>query len=219
MAPAQARRNFARRKPTRKAKDTVLIVCEGEKTEPNYFEELKRDLGLSNMDIVIYGKECDSDPMSVVRHALAECKKADHGFDYVFCVVDRDAHTQFLPAVATCEKAKPLGNKQFVLAWSEPCFEYWFLLHYAYSSKPYSAKGSSSIGAVCVQELCNKMSDYAKGARGTYAVVKGKIDFAILNAKRRLCECEEQGGTNPSTRVHFVVERLRQIAKDAEPNS
>lgn len=84
MAPTQARRNFARRKPTRKAKDTVLIVCEGEKTEPNYFEELKRDLGLSNMDIVIYGKECDSDPMSVVRHALAECKKADHGFDYVF---------------------------------------------------------------------------------------------------------------------------------------
>jgi hypothetical protein len=156
--------------------------------------------------------------LSVVQHALFECKKADHRFEYVFCVIDRDKHTQFLPAIAACEKAKLVGNKQFVLAWSEPCFEYWLLLHYVYSSKPYSSKGSSSVGAVCMRELCKEMSGYAKGARGTYAVVKDKIDFAILNAKKRLSECTGEGGTNPSTRVHWVVECLRQIAKDAEPN-
>ena len=35
--------------------DVVLIVCEGEKTEPNYFEELKDAFRLNNANVKICG--------------------------------------------------------------------------------------------------------------------------------------------------------------------
>jgi hypothetical protein len=42
---------YVRRGPTREPYDVVLIVCEGAKTEPNYFKRLKLAYRLSNANI------------------------------------------------------------------------------------------------------------------------------------------------------------------------
>src|SRR3954452_4619238 len=63
---ARTARDLARRTPSRRSKDRILIVCEGGKTEPNYLRELKGSLGLTNADVEICGDECGSDPASVV---------------------------------------------------------------------------------------------------------------------------------------------------------
>ena len=76
---------LARRAGWRKARDRVLIVCEGEKTEPNYLKEIRESLGLTNADIVLCGEECGSDPMSVVRYALERFE--EFGEDYTAVVV------------------------------------------------------------------------------------------------------------------------------------
>jgi hypothetical protein len=49
----------------------ILVVCEGEKTEPNYIAHYKKGLGLCNVKLEICGKECGSDPLSVVEYAEA----------------------------------------------------------------------------------------------------------------------------------------------------
>ena len=48
-------------------KTTVLIICEGQKTEPNYFNKLKEKYHLSN---IIIPKNTKSSPSSVVRVAM-----------------------------------------------------------------------------------------------------------------------------------------------------
>ncbi len=58
-----------RRKMARRASyDTVLIVCEGEKTEPNYFRELRNDLKLNSANIEITGDAGGSSPMNIVNY-------------------------------------------------------------------------------------------------------------------------------------------------------
>jgi len=60
--------SLRRRQAMKKAPyDIVLIVCEGEKTEPNYFNELKKAFRLSNTNIKIVGR--GADPLSVVNFA------------------------------------------------------------------------------------------------------------------------------------------------------
>lgn len=51
----------------RKPRRAVLIVCEGAETEPRYFEELRRTLGLAaTVDVVIEGKTGYTDPIGLV---------------------------------------------------------------------------------------------------------------------------------------------------------
>lgn len=80
---------YCRKEAIREPYDVVLIVCEGEKTEPGYFEGLKKAHRLSSANIKVVSGE-GSDPVSIVKHALRECQKG--GYDRVFCVFDRNGH-------------------------------------------------------------------------------------------------------------------------------
>lgn len=58
-----------RRKPVRASYDKVLIVCEGSKTEPLYFQELIDHYEIHSANVKISG-DCGSDPVSVVNHGI-----------------------------------------------------------------------------------------------------------------------------------------------------
>jgi len=60
-----------RRRAMKASYDVILIVCEGAKTEPNYFTELKNAFRLSNANVMICGR--GSDPLSVVDFAIETC--------------------------------------------------------------------------------------------------------------------------------------------------
>ena len=68
-----------------------LIVCEGEVTEPDYFKAFRKDLGLTSVDVEIYGEECGSSPNSVYEYTKEMIKK-DVDYDRAYCVFDRDKH-------------------------------------------------------------------------------------------------------------------------------
>lgn len=123
---AKSVNEFARKKAKRAPYAKVLIVCEGEKTEPNYFEWLKDHFRLNNANVTVTGK-CGSDPHSVVDHAIWRYKvdRTSDAFDKVFCVFDRDVHDTYLQALDKIASIKPKNT--FVAITSEPCFEYWLL--------------------------------------------------------------------------------------------
>lgn len=80
---------YRRKRAIREPYDVALIVCEGEKTEPGYFEGLKKAHRLGSANIKVVSGE-GSDPVSIVKHALREYQRG--GYDRAYCVFDRDGH-------------------------------------------------------------------------------------------------------------------------------
>jgi hypothetical protein len=88
----------------RKSYDLVLIVCEGEKTEPNYFEELRDALHLSTANIEVVG-ECGSAPINVVDAAIAKYNK-NTDYDLMYCVFDKDRHPSYKQALQKIKETR-----------------------------------------------------------------------------------------------------------------
>nr|VFK77957.1 MAG: RloB-like protein [Candidatus Kentron sp. SD] len=90
----------------------VLIVCEGEKTEPNYFKELRKEYRLSVVNIHVISAD-GSDPVSVVRTARRRQqerrKQRKMPYDRIWCVFDRDEHANFHDACRQLDDLKKHG--------------------------------------------------------------------------------------------------------------
>ncbi len=114
-------KKLARQKANRQPYDKVLIVCEGEKTEPNYFRELKDYYELDSANVKITG-DCGSSPISVVTHAqdiYRETMKAGDAFDKVYCIFDKDTHGDYQSAIDKLTRMRP--RKVFEAIASVPC--------------------------------------------------------------------------------------------------
>jgi hypothetical protein len=198
--------NYRRRGPTREPYDLVLIVCEGEKTEPNYLQQLRATYKLSSVNIKIVSPPA-TDPFSIVDFAIQELRQ-DSDYDRAFCVFDRDEHTTFASALAAV-KASDFGrSNRLVPIISTPCFELWLLLHYRYSNAPYARAGTRSACDMVVQELQTHFPGYNKGKKAVFAELASRMDLAIANAKRLEQDNISSKSENPATRVHHLVEYL-----------
>lgn len=107
----------------------VLIVCEGEKTEPNYFKSfdmMKNDSG------VVYEVNCDGggiNTLQVVDAAIElmnKAKSVGKPYDSVWVVFDKDDFdaAKFDNAIFKAE-ANGIG-----CAWSNQAFELWYVYHF-----------------------------------------------------------------------------------------
>lgn len=199
----------------REAYDLVLIVCEGGKTEPNYFKELRDAFKLSTANIRIAGDECGSSPRSVVDYALTEYKK-ERKYNRVFCVFDMDRHQTYKESLARIRNAK-LGKGDTIEAiTSVPCFEIWLLLHFGYTTKSFGSTGASgSICAAVIKELKKKgrIPNYEKGAKSIFSVLMEKLPDAMAYAARLEKHVNDTGSDNPSTDMHKLVAYLRKLKK------
>ncbi len=206
-------RELARNKAKRNSYAKILIVCEGSKTEPNYFNELKDHLVLCSTNIIITG-DCGSNPMSVFSHGLDEYKiKNNFGdpFDKVFFVFDKDTHPDYQETINTIKSAKPKNT--FIPITSVPCFEYWILLHFVYTTKPYKNVGDNSCCDELINELQKYLSNYKKGDRSVFKLILPSLSQAKIYAAKAMHESGQNNNDNPSTKVYELVEYLESIKK------
>jgi RloB-like protein len=195
--------SYARRGPTREPYDYVLIVCEGSKTEPRYFQRLKEVFRLSNANIEI-ARPNATDPRSLV--AFAETRLNERGFDRVYCVFDRDGHATYTSAVSHI--IEQYGNSGRVRAiTSVPCFEIWVLLHFHYTSAAFNACSD------VLAEVKKHFADYTKGRQDIYDRLAGNMKQAIKHAVRLKKEGEDTRSSNPATLVHELVSYLCNLKK------
>ena len=85
---AKRLRDYQRKKAYRHPYERILIVCEGEKTEPFYFKSLCASLSLHTANVEITGN-CGSSPKSIFEKAqemFKEAEKEQNPFDKVYCV-------------------------------------------------------------------------------------------------------------------------------------
>ncbi len=107
---------------TREVKQRFLIVCEGEKTEPNYFISFRVPKNVVEIDVQGLGEN----PSKLVQSAK-KLKKHDD-YDQVWCVFDRDSWTpeDFNNAIKNAQQ------QGFKVAYSHEAFEVWYVLHFEF---------------------------------------------------------------------------------------
>ena len=203
---ARTRNQVNRRRSSRERHDRVLIVCEGYKTEPNYFVDIRNDYKLSSVNIKVKGT--GTHPSTVVREAKKlrkEARRQGNAYDRIYCVFDRDEHIGF---DQTCNEAMQVGLK---LARSWPCFEFWLLLHYGQWRRPFSRSGTRSQADQCIQELRKRFPEYEKGKENIFSKLKHQLEEAKINAASGLRDAKQTGECDPSTEIHLLVEYLQSL--------
>jgi hypothetical protein len=185
-----------RRRPfeVREQRSRFLIVCEGMKTEPQYFESFR---------LSVHVESVGRGALEVVETAIRLRDEGDYRhplLDYVWCVFDRDdvPADDFNAAIALARK-EGLGA-----AYSNEAFELWYLLHFHYvdtgiSRLDYIAKLSLLLG-----------HPYRKNSPAIGRELEKRQPTAIANARRLLAQYDPPNPAldNPSTTVHLLVEEL-----------
>ena len=207
-------KSFERAIEWRKSNEVVLIVCEGEKTEPNYLRGLIRALRISSATINILDTEHGSDPVSVLNAAIAEFEKDTSLYDRVYCLFDRDGHANYAGALKLAQNHALAERRVLSVANSVPCFEIWLLLHFKYTTQAYVKAGNKSPCDRLVSDLkqAGLLPNYEKNHKGIYELVSAKTGTAIRNAKMLDKHNRGVGSDNPSTRMHDLVSYLTSIA-------
>ena len=210
--PRQAR-SFWRQSPAKAQYDVALIVCEGEKTEPEYLKGLRAAINLNPANIRIVTAD-GSDPVSIVRHAIALHRQASGEFDRVFCVFDKVGHANYQEALDLIANS-PLGKKGILAAiTSVPCFEIWVLLHYAYSTAPIVAAGGRSAGENAIAAVRRHLPEYEKAFDGVFEEIWPLLDTAIRHADRLAVHNRDSRSDNPATSVQELVKYLRSLKRE-----
>ncbi|MDY7026254.1 MAG: RloB family protein, partial [Pseudomonadota bacterium] len=99
----------------------------------------------------------------------------------------------------------------FLAATSVPCFEYWLLLHYNFTTKPFEAKGKLSIADTVIKELKQVYPKYKKRSNNVFSDLLPRIEDAKKNAEKVLKQSLTNNTDNPSTRVHELVDYLQNL--------
>lgn len=209
--------NMKRIQAIRAEHDVVLIVCEGQKTEPNYFKKLRVHLRLNSATVIIFDKSHGADPLRLANYAEAEFMKdrsrdpEKQGHDRVFVVFDKDTHTTYDSALLKIRALNKKHKDRFQAITSVPCFEFWLLLHFRDTASPYAASGKCSVCDNVIRDLKEHLPSYGKGDADIFEKTYPLMATAIKHAEQLEKRQEKAGTDNPSTKVHRLVTYLHNI--------
>ncbi|MDR1883969.1 MAG: RloB family protein [Prevotella sp.] len=208
-------KGFSRKENFRSKRRFFLIVCEGEKTEPNYFESLKDSLPKGVLNVCAFKIDgTGHNTTSLVKEAkkLKKSweKEIDRQIDRLWVVFDKDSFTaqSFNSAIQQC-----LHKVDMACAWTNEAFELWYLLHFNYyntgmSRTQYQSKIEENFRSKGLVGY-----EYKKNSTEMYKILNqyGSQSNAIKNARNLEILYAGQSNfanQNPCTMVHKLVEEL-----------
>ena len=215
------KQELVRRQATLSVRKRVLIVCEGEKTEPHYFNTLVDSLNLTTAEVEVCGN-CGSAPLSVVNFGK-QILDEDSDFDQIFFVFDRDAHTDYdsaLNSIEGLQQNRKNKRNEYLAITSYPCFEVWFLMHFERFARPISAGGRRSPCENLIRILRTKpgFNGYRKGQQSHFQLLQSRLQTAKIYADQVLTQSILAGDPehhgNPTTYVHKLVGALEDLAEN-----
>jgi hypothetical protein len=209
---------YRRRGPTQKPRRTFLIVTEGEKTEPSYFEALRNRLHLTSVEVHVYHPEA-TDPRSLTEEAIRISADRKRRARNSYAVVPYDEVWVVYDLEKTGDERRRLHRSQQAkqkacglrAATSDPSFEFWLLLHFRYTTCPFP-----DCRAV-IKQLKRHLPEYEKRlAVPDLKILLDRTKDAIKNADtcrkhHRACN----GSGNPSTEMDVLVRSLDAVASTA----
>lgn len=201
------RRSLERGQRNRQPQKSILVVCEGQETEPNYFKALCRAKKLRTVKVDSgTGKTAATqivERAKSLREERKEKAKVSYkltAYDEVWCVFDREHQHENQSFEQSVEAAR---EHSINLAVSNPAFEYWYLLHFEHTASAFKD------GKTLKQYLKKHLENYDESV-DVYALIESHMETAIERAKLVLHNHDAEDGLylNPSTHVHKIVEQL-----------
>lgn len=170
----------------RKIKPVILIITEGSKTEPMYFDNFRTRQ--TNIDVRIVGNKSDgakTDYDHLLDKAVAYKKEEQISIEYgdsTWIVADGDIDFKTQGALDTKNKKllharEKARSKDIEIIISNPCFEFWYLLHFMYSTKHFNDYRS-------VQAELNKYIPNYEKSKDIYSQLSSYTVKAAEHAKR-----------------------------------
>ena len=189
FSPKIRQRAELSRKQGRKASyDRLLIVCEGSKSEPNYFKEIRQTYRLHTANVAIHPSRLGTAPIQVVQCAKELFERGNthlrikaRSFEQVYVVFDRDNHNSYFDAFRL---ANSLNGKikndngqliQFHTIASVPNFELWLLLHFE------GIQHSIHRDEV-LKRLKKYIPNYHKAILNCFSITQDKLNVAFRHA-------------------------------------
>ncbi len=203
----RAKNKISRRKPTKQPNKVILIVCEGKKTEKKYFQMLKECLNLISISIEILSSRHPT-PSQVVKHAKQKAKELGE-CDEIYCVFDRDTHSDFNEALAKAKKMK-LKNATLEAIVSDPCFEFWILLHFTKITPTLSTSQSPCEALQKHKTFKQHFPNYNKSNYDFDDIIANHLNTAIENANE-INKTNLPTRQTPYTEVVRLVENLQKL--------
>ncbi len=187
-----------------------LIVCEGERTEPNYFKELVKDRYSEVRAEEIVGEGRST--CALVKRTEEIRDMLEHKrqlmFDRVWVVFDKDDFNDFNEAIALAAK------KGYNSAWTNEAFELWYLLHFVYLDAAISRADYIKILEAEIQKaLGDERYRYKKNDAGIYSLLHriGNEELAKQRAAKLRSFFEDSMNYRehkPCTTVDLLVTEL-----------
>jgi len=187
----------------------ILILCEDLKSSKLYFESYKKDeklkRNLSSVDIQVFHPK-NHDPVGLVTKAKEmklKAKRERNPYNEVWIVLDRNGHANIDQALITAR------DNKINIALSVVCFEYWILLHFEKTTKPFR-----KCDDVISYLKKNYIPNYDKNIN-YYQLLKDKTEIAISNAEwlAKQVSTDLENGVKIQdlasyTNVHLLVKKL-----------
>jgi hypothetical protein len=192
----------------RKRNPVVYLICEGSETEIRYFKKF-RSRGC-NIDIIPISSQYKSADRFVqkARATMGNNPYYPDDGDIIWCVFDRDDNTNEMLA-----KAKRIAMKEgYQIAFSNPSFEVWFLLHFHNQTAPVE----DCDAAIKLLKQKGHLEQYEKN-KDVYEQLKPLQSMAIERSKNRISALEKERQevisrqSNPVTSVSELVEYLNSM--------
>jgi hypothetical protein len=170
----------SKKKPKRRY---YLLVCEGEETEPNYFEALKQRLPKEMVNRITVdgeGKNCLSLLKSAEKLVEKRYSSNQPRYYFVWLVFDKDDFNDFDNTIFKAEAKK---KEKWLCAWSNEAFELWYLLHFNTHSAAIDRNAYQNKIKECMKQILGVKRPYKKNAEDMYDLLESLQNNAIKNAK------------------------------------
>ena len=188
-----------RRRPSEEGKPRILVLCEATDPERSYFSALKAEFGLTSVRVQSAGTIADM--MKRVEREVRE----DLTQEEIWCVLDHDERAAEIGRFNQWLRRPRRTTTRIHAAMSVPCFEYWLLLHFTLTTKPYRGTGDLSACKQVRRELRSHIAGYQKTDPTIYRRCRDLLDTAIERA--RLVPVTRHAAS--ATDVGKLIERLK----------
>lgn len=178
-----------------------LIVCEGKQTELNYFKHINSSLKRGTVNIKVHAFGGSGLPL--IKAAVQQA--ANVAYTQVWCVFDRDNLSSEV-FTAMYQHATKHG---FQVAYSNPCFELWYLLHF---ERCFARQWLSC--DMCMDKLQQYFGQpYVKASTHFPPLLDAQQAQAMTYATVLLdgYGAPDPFNDNPSTTVHRLINELKRF--------
>lgn len=192
-----------------------LIITEGKKTEPQYFNTIRDVINQQyreRIQLDVYGE--GDNTINLFDLAKKRVLQSPNGYSHVWIVFDTDSFpSDHINRVEDYCVNSCTESTKYHAIWSNQCIELWYLLHFCFFHSdidrnlyfPKLSECLSKIGA----------GDYHKNRNDMYRLLYPFIDTAIDNARKLdfLNKGKTPAKSAPGTRMYVLVEKLKPYLK------